>query len=60
MKIAKESAIRFHTWYLHDDDGGWSNGAGPRSSLCRILNLLQEEGPALIIIINLPKCEVFS
>ena len=34
--------------------------AGPRSSLCRILTLLQEEGPALGIIINLPKCEVFS
>ena len=31
--------------------------ADPRSSLCRILTLLQEEGPALGIIINLPKCE---
>ena len=29
-------------------------------SLCWILTLLQEEGPALGIIINLPKCEVFS
>ena len=34
--------------------------AGPRSSLCRILSLLQEEGPALGIIVNLPKCEAFS
>ena len=47
--------IPFHAWYL---DGGAV--AGPRSSLCRILTLLQEEGPALGIIINLPKCEVFS
>ena len=34
--------------------------AGPRPSLCRILTLLQEEGPAPGIIINLPKCEVFN
>ena len=58
MKIARDSAcsnIPFHAWYL--DDGAV---AGPRSSLCRILSLLQEEGPALGIIVNLPKCEVFS
>ena len=58
MKIARDSAcsnIPFHAWYL--DDGAV---AGPRSSLCRILTLLQKEGPALGIIINLPKCEVFS
>ena len=58
MKIARDSAcsnIPFHAWYL--DDGAV---AGPRSSLCRILTLLQEEGPAPGIIINLPKCEVFS
>ena len=58
MKIARDSAcsnIPFHAWYL--DDGAV---ADPRSSLCRILTLLQEEGPALGIIINLPKCEVFG
>ena len=58
MKIARDSAcsnISFHAWYL--DDGAV---AGPRSSLCRILSLLQEEGPVLGIIVNLPKCEVFS
>ena len=58
MKITRDSAysnIPFHAWYL--DDGAV---AGPRSSLYRILTLLQEEGPALGIIINLPKCEVFS
>ena len=47
--------IALTAWYL--DDGAV---AGPRSSLCRILSLLQEEGPALGIIVNLPKCEVFS
>ncbi|KAL5497570.1 hypothetical protein EMCRGX_G014066 [Ephydatia muelleri] len=58
MKVARDSAcsnLPFHAWYL--DDGVI---AGPRSSLCRILSLLQEEGPALGIIVNLPKCEAFS
>ena len=58
MKIARDNAcsnILFHAWYL--DDGAV---VSPRSSLCWILTLLQEEGPALGIIINLPKCEVFS
>ncbi|KAL5500370.1 hypothetical protein EMCRGX_G011921 [Ephydatia muelleri] len=58
MKVARDSAcsnLPFHAWYL--DDGVM---AGPRSSLCRILSLLQEEGPALGIIVNLPKCEAFS
>ena len=58
MKIARDSAcsnIPFHAWYL--DDGAV---VSPRSSLCWILTLLQEEGPALGIIINLPKCDVFS
>ena len=58
MKVARDSAcsnLPFHAWYL--DDGVM---AGPRSSLCRILSLLQEEGPALGIIANLPKCEAFS
>ena len=58
MKVARDSAcsnLTFHAWYL--DDGVM---AGPRSSLCRILSLLQEEGPALGIIVNLPKCEAFS
>ena len=58
MKTARDSAcsnIPFHAWYLDDEAV-----AGPRSFLCRILTLLQEEGPALGIIINLPKCEVFS
>ncbi|KAL5509256.1 hypothetical protein EMCRGX_G004594 [Ephydatia muelleri] len=57
-KVARDSAcsiLPFHAWYL--DDGVM---AGPRSSLCRILSLLQEEGPALGIIVNLPKCEAFS
>ena len=56
MKIAKVSArsnIPLLACNLNDV-------ASPRSSLCRILALLQEEGPALGIIINLPKCEVFS
>ena len=58
MKVARDSAcsnLPFHAWYL--DDGVM---AGPRSSLCRILSLIQEEGPALGIIVNLPKCEAFS
>ena len=58
MKVARDSAcsnLPFHAWYL--DDGVM---AGPRSSLCRILSLLQEEGPALGIIVNLPRCEAFS
>ena len=54
MKIAEDSACS-HVWYL--DDGAL---AGPRSSSCRILTLLKEEGPALGTIINLLKCEVFS
>ena len=53
MKIARNNAcsnIPFHARYL--DDGAV---AGPRSSSFRILTLLQEEGPALCIIINLPR-----
>ncbi|KAL5503093.1 hypothetical protein EMCRGX_G009995 [Ephydatia muelleri] len=56
MKVARDSAcsnVPFHAWYL--DDGVM---AGPRSSLCWILSLLQEEGPALGIIVNLPKSKI--
>ena len=43
MKIVPAPAnIPFHAWYLHD-----GAVAGPRSSLCRILNLLQG-GKALL------------
>ena len=55
MKIEKGSlysSIHFHAWYL--DDGAVAG----QGVLCRILNLLQEGGPALGTVINLPK--VFS
>eukprot|EP00731_Ephydatia_muelleri_P034760 Em0075g13a len=57
-KVARDSAcsnLPFHAWYL--DDGVM---AGPRSLLCRILSLLQEEGPALGIIVNLPESFISS
>eukprot|EP00731_Ephydatia_muelleri_P021851 Em0014g442a len=44
-----------HAWYM--DDGVL---AGPRATLCRAITLLQSEGPALGIHINMSKCEVFS
>eukprot|EP00731_Ephydatia_muelleri_P003982 Em0002g158a len=44
-----------HDWYM--DDGVL---AGPRATLCRAITLLQSEGPALGIHINMSKCEVFS
>ena len=44
-----------HTWYM--DDGVL---AGPRATLCRAITLLQSEGPAPGIHINMSKCEVFS
>ena len=34
--------------------------AGPRSSLCSVLKLIQERGPPLGLHINISKCEVFS
>ena len=55
--IAKDSGcpLLFHAWYL--DDGAL---AGPRSSLCSVLKLIQERGPPLGLHINISKCEVFS
>ena len=55
--IAKDSGcpLLFHAWYL--DDGAL---AGPRSSLCSVLKLIQELGPSLGLHINISKCEVFS
>ena len=55
--IAKDSGcpLLFHAWYL--DDGAL---AGPRSSLCSVLKLMQELGPSLGLHINISKCEVFS
>ena len=55
--IAKDSGcpLLFHTWYL--DDGAL---AGPRSSLCSVLKLIQELGSSLGLHINISKCEVFS
>ena len=44
-----------HAWYM--DDGVL---AGPRATLCRAITLLQSEGPALGIHINMSKCEVFN
>ena len=49
------SSNLFHAWYL--DDGVL---AGPRQSLCRCLSLLQVHGPALSLLVNVSKCEVFS
>ena len=49
------SSNLFHAWYL--DDGVL---AGPRQSLCRCLSLLQVHGPALGLLVNVSKCEVFS
>ena len=49
------SSNLFHAWYL--DDGVL---AGPRQSLCRCLGLLQVHGPALGLLVNVSKCEVFS
>ena len=45
----------FHAWYM--DDGVL---AGPRQSLCQVLNLLQVHDPTLGLHVNLSKCEVFS
>ena len=44
-----------HAWYMDD-----KVLAGPRATLCRAITLLQSEGPALGIHINMSKCEVFS
>ncbi|KAL5467311.1 hypothetical protein EMCRGX_G031522 [Ephydatia muelleri] len=49
------SSNLFHAWYLDDDVL-----AGPRQSLCRCLSLLQVHGPALGLLVNVSKCEVFS
>ena len=49
------SSNLFHAWYL--DDGVL---AGPRQSLCWCLSLLQVHGPALGLLVNVSKCEVFS
>ena len=49
------SSNLFHAWYL--DDGVL---AGPRQSLCQCLSLLQVHGPALGLLVNVSKCEVFS
>ena len=49
------SSNLFHAWYL--DDGVL---AGSRQSLCRCLSLLQVHGPALGLLVNVSKCEVFS
>ena len=55
--ITKDSGypLLFHAWYL--DDGAL---AGPRSSLCSVLKLIQELGPSLGLHINISKYEVFS
>ena len=55
--IAKDSGcpLLFHARYL--DDGAL---AGPRSSLCSVLKLIQELGPPLGLHINISKCEVIS
>ena len=56
--ITKDSGypLLFHAWYL--DDGAL---AGPRSSLCSVLKLIQERlCPSLGLHINISKYEVFS
>ena len=47
--ITKDSCcpLLFHAWYLDD-----SAHAGPRSSLCKDLTLIQERGPPLGLYIN--------
>ena len=49
------SRLLLQAWYL--DDGIL---AGPRCALQRVLSLLQQDGPALGLFINLGKCEMFS
>ena len=47
--------LSYHAWYL--DDGVL---AGPRSAVLRALTIIQDQGPSLGLIINIPKCEIFS
>ena len=47
--------LSYHAWYL--DDGVI---AGPRSAVLRALTIIQDQGPSLGLIINIPKCEIFS
>ncbi|KAL5517148.1 hypothetical protein EMCRGX_G002629 [Ephydatia muelleri] len=47
--------LSFNAWYL--DDGLL---AGERSAVVRALHLIDELGPHLGLLINYPKCEVFS
>ena len=50
-----DCSLNYHAWYL--DDGVL---AGPGSSVCNILAMLQELGPPLGLHVNIHKCEVFS
>ena len=47
--------LSYHAWYL--DDGVL---AGPRSAVLRALTIIQDQGSSLGLIINIPKCEIFS
>ena len=47
--------LSYHAWYL--DDGVL---AGPRSAVLQALSIIQEFGPPNGLIVNFPKCEIFS
>ena len=47
--------LSFHAWYL--DDGVL---AGSRSMVLRALTIIQDQGPSLGLIKNIPNCEIFS
>ena len=47
--------LSYHAWYL--DDGVL---AGPRSAVLQALSIIQEFGPPNGLIVNFPKCKIFS
>ena len=47
--------LSYHAWYL--DDGVL---AGPRPAVLEALSIIQKLGPSLGLIVNVPKCEIFS
>ena len=49
------SDLSYHAWYLND-----GVLAGPRSAVLQALSITQEIGPPNGLIVNFPKCEIFS